>query len=166
MKSHGPIPAACCWFWKPNGILSGMIAGHVDDFLFAGPSNDPAWQEIKQKIQHKYKWTYWEENSFVQCGVLIESQPDGSFCLSQPKYSEKMRELNLSASRRKDANSPTSKKEKSLLRAVLGALSWHAQQVAPHYSAEVGLLLSDVTVSNAHPKERSVTACFVGLQQG
>lgn len=34
-----------------------------------------------------------------------------------------------------------------MLRAVLGALSWHAQQVAPHMSAAVGLLLSDVTVS-------------------
>ena len=28
-----------------------------------------------------------------------------------------------------------------------GALSWHAQQVAPHISAEVGLLLSEVKVS-------------------
>ena len=137
----------CCWLWKPNGVLRGMIAGHVDDFLFTGPADDPAWQEIERKIQQKYKWTDWEENSFVQCGVLIEAQKDGSFCLSQPKYLEKVSEINLSAMRRKDANAPTTEKEKSLLRAVLGAVSWHAQQVAPHFSAEVGLLLSDVTVS-------------------
>ena len=117
-------------------------------FSFAGPADNPEWQEIEKKIQHKYRWTDWEENSFVQCGVLIEAQKDGSFFLSQPKYLDKVSEISLSAARRKDANAPTSEKEKSLLRAVLGALSWYAQQVASHFSAEVGLLLSDVTVSS------------------
>ena len=36
------------------------------------------------------------------------------------------------------------------MRSVLGAISWHAQQVAPHFSAEVGLLLSEVTASTVH----------------
>ena len=47
----------------------------------------------------------------------------------------------------KDLNSPTCDREKTQLRALLGALSWHAQQVAPHVSAEVSLLLSEVTQS-------------------
>lgn len=34
--------------------------------------------------------------------------------------------------------------EKTQLRAILGALSWHSQQVSPHTSAEVGLMLSEV----------------------
>lgn len=137
----------CCWFWKPNNELKGMIAGHVDDFLFAGPKDDPEWIALEKKIQEKYKWSEWEEGSFTQCGVLIECKDDGSFHLSQPAYLEKISEINLSSSRRKDTNAVTSEQEKTALRAVLGALSWHAQQVAPHYSAEVGLLLSDVTVS-------------------
>ena len=27
---------ACAWVWRPNHQLRGMIAGHVDDFLFSG----------------------------------------------------------------------------------------------------------------------------------
>ena len=137
----------CSWLCKPGGVLKGIIAGHVDDFLFAGPSDDPNWQAIEAKIQQHYEWSEWEEKSFTQCGVLIEEQDDGSFHLSQPKYLDTVSEISLSASRRRDTNSPTTERKKSLLRAVLGALSWHAQQVAPHISAEVGLLLSDVTVS-------------------
>ena len=110
----------CCWFWKPNGELKGMIAGHVDDFLFAGPKNDPEWIALEKKIQEKYKWSEWEEGSFTQCGVLIESKEDGSFHLSQPSYLEKVSEINLSSSRRKDTNAVTNDHEKTALRAVLG----------------------------------------------
>ena len=138
----------CCWAWKPKGKLRGLIAGHVDDFLFAGGKEDKEWQAIKQKIQERFKWSDWETGKFVQCGVTIEAKPDGSFELSQPTYLDKVSEINLCSSRRKDSKSPTTEWEKSSLRAVLGALSWRAQQVAPHYSAEVGLLLSEVTDSS------------------
>lgn len=37
----------CAWLWKPDGVTRGMIAGHVDDFLFAGDKNDPAWQLLE-----------------------------------------------------------------------------------------------------------------------
>lgn len=137
----------CCWLWKPDGVPRGMIAGHVDDFLFAGPKEDKAWQEIERKIQTHFKWSEWEEGSFVQCGVLVEAQPDGSFKLSQEKYVDKISELQINSSRRKDKHSHTTEKEKGQLRAALGSLSWHAQQVAPHISAEVGILLSEVSES-------------------
>ena len=61
---------------------------------------------------------------------------------------DKVNEINLSTARKRDLLSPTTEHEKSQPRSVLGAISWHAQQVAPHFSAEIGLLLSDVTVSN------------------
>ena len=145
----------CCWLWKPQGVLKGMIAGHVDDFLFAGPPECKAWRDLEAKIQEHYKWTEWESKSFVQCGVQIDEQPDGSFHLSQPHYLHGVSEINLTASRRREKNLPTTEREKSLLRASLGALSWHAQQVAPHLSAEVGLLLSDVTVSTVETITRT-----------
>ena len=137
----------CCWLWKPNGAIKGMIAGHVDDFLFAGPKEDKAWKEIENKIQTHFKWSEWEENSFVQCGVLVEAQPDGSYTLSQEKYVDKISEIQINSGRRKEKNSPTNEREKGQMRAALGSLSWHAQQVAPHVSAEVGILLSEVSGS-------------------
>ena len=55
--------------------------------------------------------------------------------------------MNLRAHRRKEKESPTDEWEKSQLRTLLGGLSWHAQQVAPHLSADVSLLLSQVNKS-------------------
>lgn len=147
----------CCWLWKPQGIPRGMVAGHVDDFLFTGAPDDKEWQAIEQALQKKYQWSDWEEDKFVQCGVHIEAQPDGSFHLSQPHYMDKVSEINLSARRRKEGNSPTTEAEKTALRAILGAISWHAQQVAPQFSAECGLLLSEVsesTVETIHKANR------------
>jgi hypothetical protein len=58
---------------------------------------------------------------------------------------EGVSEINLNASRRKERDAAATEREKTSLRALLGALSWHAQQVAPHLSAEVSLQLSEVS---------------------
>ena len=137
----------CCWLWKPQGILKGMISGHVDDFLFAGPKDDKDWQKLETTIREHFKWSDWEADRFTQCGVYVEVQPDGSFHLSQRAYVEKIPEVFVNASRRKEPDSETTEREKTQLRATLGALSWYAQQTAPHVSAEVGLLLSEVANS-------------------
>ena len=54
----------------------------------------------------------------------------------------------MNASRRKDRTQPTTERERTQLRALLGGLSWHAQQVAPYLAADVGLLLTEVTRSS------------------
>ena len=137
---------SCAWMWRKDGVVRGMISGHVDDFLFGGRDDDAEWQAILQKIQDRFKWGDWEKDTFVQCGVLIETTATG-FQLSQPKYTEGIEAINISSTRRKNRKTPTTEAEKSKLRALLGGLSWHAQQVAPHISADVGLMLSEVNRS-------------------
>ena len=134
----------CMWLWKPQGKLRGMISCHVDDFLFTGGRDDPEWENLLTKIRNQYAWGSWETGKFVQCGVLIEEQPDNSYHLSQPSYMEKVNEIPISSSRRKEQQSELTSREQTQLRAALGSVSWHAQQVAPHFSAEVGLLLSEI----------------------
>ena len=68
--------------------------------LFAGDQNDPAWLQLEAKIKERFNWQDWEEGRFVQYGVLVEEQPDGSYQLSQPDYLDKISEINVSASRR------------------------------------------------------------------
>ena len=138
----------CLWLWRPSGILKGMISCHVDDFMFTGGRQDKEWQQLLQKIQEKYTWGEWETKSFVQCGVLIEEQEDNSYHLSQPHYMEKVNEIPLSSTRRKEKTDKLTSREQTQLRGALGALSWHSQQVAPHFSAEVGLLLSEIADGN------------------
>lgn len=137
----------CCWTLVKDDKLHGIISGHVDDFLFSGRSDDPLWQSIEKAIKDEFKWSDWEESRFVQCGVLIEEEADGSYTLSQKHYVEEIPAINIRASRRRERNAPTDDLEKTQLRGLLGGLSWYSQQVAPHFSADVSLMLTEVSQS-------------------
>ena len=137
---------ACAWVFRKDGVVKGIISGHVDDFLFSGDEDDAAWRGIIQSIKERFKWGDWDKDVFVQCGVQVTRQP-GQFRLSQPNYVEGIPEIPLNSSRRKQEKEETTPHEKSQLRGLLGALSWHAQQVAPHLSADVSLMLSAVSKS-------------------
>ena len=134
----------CVWYWRVDGVLRGAICGHVDDFLFMGSAEDVKWTAILDAIQKKFKWGDWETDVFTQCGVRVEKNKEG-FSLSQPGYATEVKEIPLSATRRKEDGKPITDWERTQLRTLLGALSWNAQQVAPHLSAEVSLLLSETS---------------------
>ena len=87
------------------------------------------------------------EGRFTQCGVVVEQKPEG-FELSQPSYLDNLQEIGVNATRRKDLTQPTTDREKTQLRALLGGISWHSQQVAPYLAAEVSLLLTEVSRSS------------------
>ena len=144
----------CMWLWRPGGKLRGIISSHVDDFLFAGCCKDKEWEAILASIRHKFKWSDWEKDDFVQCGVRIRREGN-DFVLSQEQYIDGISEIPLSSSRKRDRKATTSDREKTQLRALLGSLSWLAQQTAPHVSADVGLLLSEVGSSTVDTIIRS-----------
>eukprot|EP00439_Symbiodinium_sp_Y106_P066492 s501_g10.t2 len=137
---------ACAWVWRPEGKIQAMISDHVDDFLFSGNEENPGWLDIVRKIKERFQWGDWDKDEFVQCGVKVSRKGKG-FVLSQEKYVSEIPEIPINSSRRKEQGSATTGWEKTQLRGLLGALSWHAQQVAPHISAEVGILLSEVNTS-------------------
>ncbi|OLP95145.1 Retrovirus-related Pol polyprotein from transposon TNT 1-94 [Symbiodinium microadriaticum] len=139
----------CVWYWRVDGVLRGAICGHVDDFLFMGSAEDAQWTAILDAIQKKFKWGDWETDVFTQCGVRVEKNKEG-FSLSQPGYANEVKEIPLSATRRKEDGKPITDWERTQLRTLLGALSWNAQQVAPHLSAEVSLLLSETSQGTVH----------------
>ena len=137
---------SCCWILRKDGEIRGAISGHVDDFLFGGKRGDEFWEAKVQAIKEKFKWGDWTESKFTQCGVVVEQTEQG-FELSQPQYLDNLHEIGVNSSRRKDRTSPTTERERTQLRALLGGISWHAQQVAPYLAAEVGLLLTEVSRS-------------------
>ena len=138
----------CTWLWRSQGCLKGIISGHVDDFLFGGPEEDPEWQALLGKIKTRFQWGDWEKDTegFTQCGVRVIKTSEG-YELSQPQFIEALREIPINTGRRRDRRAPTTEREKSQLRALLGSLSWLAQPTSPHISAPVSLLLSEVTQS-------------------
>ena len=134
----------CCWgFFDKERRPIGWVCGHVDDFLFGGRKGEPQWESIKEQVKARFKWGQWESDRFHQCGVLIE-QSEAGFALSQPEYLNTITEIHLSRARWNDPTAPVTPQELFQLRSVLGALSWHASQVAPVWSAPVGMLLSRI----------------------
>ncbi|OLP82170.1 hypothetical protein AK812_SmicGene37215 [Symbiodinium microadriaticum] len=104
-----------------NIEVGDAATGRLDDFLFGGASGDAEWQQILKKIKDKFRWGDWEEDTFTQCGVLITQTPEG-FELSQKKYVEEhVVEVPLPSSRRKTPKAETTDREKTALRATLGA---------------------------------------------
>ena len=144
----------CMWLWRPNGQLRGIISSHVDDFLFAGSSQDTEWEAILASIRKQFKWSDWEKDDFVQCGVRIRREGN-NFVLSQEQYIDSISEIPLNTNRKRDRKAPTTDRERTQLRALLGSLSWLVQQTAPHVSADVGLLLSEVGSSTVDTVVRS-----------
>ena len=138
----------CCFVLIREGRLRGMITGHVDDFMFAGITGDGLWDNKVEEIKQRFKWGEWLEDEFVQCGVKIKRLANGSFQLTQGQYIDDLREIPVCSERRRQRESATTEGEKSKMRAVLGALSWCAQQTSPHLSAAVSLFLSRVPKSS------------------
>ncbi|OLQ08346.1 Retrovirus-related Pol polyprotein from transposon TNT 1-94 [Symbiodinium microadriaticum] len=150
---------ACAWTLREGSQLLGVVSGHVDDFLFSGEETHPKWKSAIQAIQARFKWGDWDKDNFVQCGVQI-SREGADFKLSQKRYVEEIKEIPVNALRKKDLKAPTSEREKTQLRALLGALSWNAQQVSPHTSADVSLLLSEIPKSTVETILRANNLLF------
>ncbi|CAE7947875.1 RE1 [Symbiodinium sp. KB8] len=100
---------SCAWVWRPGGpgtAVRGMITGHVDDFLFGGSVEDQGWTRILELIKNRFKWGDWDQGSFVQCGVQVDTIPEG-FALSQPRYLDTVDEIPVSTQRRKGLQDTT-----------------------------------------------------------
>lgn len=136
----------CCWVYVHEGSIRIIISGHVDDFMFVADPSDPIWIEKKADIQEHFRWGEFEHNEFTQCGVQISKKPNGEFHLSQERYMSHV-EIPLSQERRKQRKEETTEWEKTALRGLLGALSWHCSQVGFRFSAYVSLALSEVPSS-------------------
>ena len=136
----------CMWRYKRAGETLALISGHVDDFLFTGIES-PEWTALQEAIQQKFKWQEWECNDFVQCGVHVQSTPSGGFSLEQTKYLGDVQEIRIARERKKQVKEETTPEEKTELRGLLGALSWHANQVGYRFVAYTSLFLSEVNTS-------------------
>ena len=58
---------ACMWVWRPQGVLRGIISGHVDDFLFGGSETDSEWQQLLKRIQQRGETGSPEPSLSVAC---------------------------------------------------------------------------------------------------
>ena len=146
----------CTWtYTNEQGEVISAISGHVDDFLFSGSETCATWTRLKEAIQAQFKWQAWEKDKFVQCGVSVNRKEGGDFELDQKQYMSEVKEINISRERKRQKHEPTTDAEKSQLRGLLGALSWHVGQTGFKYSAHVSLALSEVATSTVTHLEQA-----------
>ena len=118
--------------------------GHVDDFVFVGKEGNEVWETAKKNLQDHSRWKMWEYDNFLQCGVRVEHQKDGSFLLSQNEFVDELREIQITSQRRKEKDNALTPQEQTELRGLLGGLGWKCEQTRPQYSAATGLQRSRI----------------------
>lgn len=142
----------CLWFYymntndpeKPKD-LAGYICSHVDDFIVSSNEECEEWVEALQAFHGKFRWSPWECQNFIHCGIRIREEPDFSFTVDHSAYSESIEQINYTT---KTEHDPLTPDEMSQLRGALGALQWRAQQTGPHLMARLGQLQSSITKAN------------------
>ena len=122
-------------------VLVGVACAHVDDFLFAGASDNPVYQRAVSYIYDRYQWSPWECDSYTHCGVQINQNVDGSVTLDHSAYCQGVEQINIVGSDK----DPVTASEHQQLRGALGAIQWRVYQTGPHHAARLSLLQSQLS---------------------
>jgi hypothetical protein len=147
LGGHRCVTDPCVWTFCDKGKLIGIIGAHVDDFLIAGQEDNSVWKRVTENLLASFRWTPWEKGTFKQCGVRIQQLEDMSIVQDQEEYLQQLEEMQLEKDRAKQGSSPVTEKERTELRALLGALQWLVTQSRPDASVDVNLIQSEVTTA-------------------
>ncbi|CAK0818384.1 unnamed protein product, partial [Prorocentrum cordatum] len=127
----------CLWKARCSrtGRLIGMIMAHVDDFIMAGDTSHPEWQDMVKQIRGLYKWGTWEDmndglTSLEQRGVTIEESEQGFF-LHQKSYIDKIKEVKAASGSKHRTTDSLKDSDKTVLRAFCGEIYWLGVNAMP-----------------------------------
>ena len=120
---------------------------HIDDFLLGGDESSPTFRKAEKALQDAWEWSPWETGSFRITGIDLRQMDSGEIRLDQDDYLKHVDAIEISAARRREKNAKTTDREKSTLRALLGALLWPANLTMPKLSAAVSQLQSNIPTS-------------------
>ena len=122
--------ALFCWYTE-EGSLEGTMVLHVDDFEFCGTK---AWEErVIKSICETFVISSYQQGTFKYVGLNV-SQHDDAVYVDQSDYTNKLREIEISAERQKQKDSKLTPDEVSELRTASGQLLWAATQTRPDSS--------------------------------
>ena len=153
----------CMWTYHskvPGKGVIGYICAHVDDFLISGCEETDEWVAVLEQVYAKFRWSPWEFSTFSHCGVMIREESDFSFNLDHSSFCESIDQVEF---RSRPDHELLTGEELTQLRGALGALQWRAHQTAPHLSARLGQLQSEIskaTVGTAKSTNRLIRECF------
>lgn len=116
------------FYWLNDGAVGGVIAVHVDDFIFGGL---PLFHEnVISNIHTEFQVGSEENLSFKYIGIEVK-QSSSSIQLSMPNYTSSLVEFNTSGTFAKNRSEKLSKDQALLLKKVSGQLNWLVTQCRP-----------------------------------
>lgn len=131
------------FFWSNCGELQGVLACHVDDFLWAG--NSSFFQTgIIPKIREAFEIGKEENAAFRYTGLEIEYCPEeSSIFMQQEKYASNLCIIDISKSRMLQQDELLNNNEKGQLRSKIGQILWIGRQSRPDVMYDACMLASN-----------------------
>ena len=138
-------PLDSCLFLLFGPRLQCAIGLHVDDLM--GISDPAVRQKMKEDLQKLFSFRDFRENqeNFDFLGVQVARTPDNGLSCSHDAYLNKIKPIPLEKGRSANPESPATEKERTQLRALIGALQWAATQTSPHLQVHTSMLAGEVT---------------------
>ena len=122
------------FYYHNNNKLCGIILLHVDDFVFAG--NQKFQTNVIKPLLDKYVISKHEQSSFKYIGIDINQSKSG-IILDQKDYTQCVKTVDISASRKQQSQEPLSQEEHTQYLSLLGKLSWLSQITRPDLKFDV-----------------------------
>ena len=120
--------------WNVRGEVSGIIAVHVDDFIWCG--NDAFESTVIGNLRNTFQVGKEEASSFQYLGLRLQQSLMG-VALDQKQYIEGLREIEIPTCISKDIDMHLSDDLRDALRSKVGQLLWVANQTRPDISFDV-----------------------------
>ena len=130
------------FLWKnQQGYVQGLIACHVDDFLWGGSCEFET--QVIGNIRSKLSVGREENGSFPYVGIEI-AQIEKTITLKQMAYQENLQLIDVDKDRLSTKDAILNEKEKEDLQSKIGQILWIARQIRPDIIFEASNLASSL----------------------
>ena len=124
--------------------LIALMGIHVDDIIAAVDKTNKTYQTFEHKLKQAFTFRTWEEDKdFDYCGAQVRRLAPDHYTLEHQQYLTKQKPITID--NKDDDDRPVTEKERSSLRALIGALQWPAGQSSPHLQAAISQLAGQVS---------------------
>ena len=146
-------PAIFIWY-DADEILQGILAAHVDDFLWGGTKIFQT--DVIENLKKKFKISNEQQGKFKHLGLQIE-QNKYEITVNQTAYANEIQFLDYDRTKNKDQ--PLNDIERKDLQSFVGQIQWISSQTRPDLSfnaCEASVEFTNATVNTIHKANKAI----------
>lgn len=132
-----------------KGNLTGILAMHVDDFVFCG--NTEFERDVIATLKEKFKVGSHESGTFKYVGLNVNQQENG-ITVEQDLYVSSISPIEISKGRILRKNDELNEEEKHELKRLAGQMMWVSTQTRPDIAFDV----CKMSNTGKHPKVKAL----------